>query len=127
MKDVTSFLASREGRGLLMGDILRVLLVSMGALWFPELIAELEGFRRTLGERPPTEAEVSEALKELAASGLVRIRPGIRATHRPEGEKTYLVELVKDEAVLRTIASDERLAKYGRIWDEVMSELRKEE
>jgi len=37
-----------------MGDILRVLLVCMGALWLPELRAELEGFRRTLGEEPPT-------------------------------------------------------------------------
>ncbi len=124
MKDVTRFLASSEGRALLMGDILRVLLVCMGALWLPELRAELEGFRRTLGEEPPTESEVGEALRELEAAGLVRVKPGIRATHRPEGERTYLIELVRDESVLRAIAVDERLARYSRIWDEVLAELR---
>ena len=124
LRDVTHYLASSEGKGLLMGDILRVLLVCMGALWLPELRAELEGFRRTLGEEPPTESEVSEALRELEEAGLVRVKPGIRATHRPEGERTYLVELVRDESVLRAIAADERLARYSRIWDEVLAELR---
>ncbi len=107
-----------------MGDILRVLLVCMGALWLPELRAELEGFRRTLGEEPPTESEVGEALRELEATGLVRVKPGIRATHRPEGERTYLIELVRDESVLRAIAADERLSRYSRIWNEVLAELR---
>ena len=90
----------------------------------PELKAELEGFRRTLGEEPPTESEVSEALKDLVDAGLVRVRPGIRATHRPEGERTFLIELVREERVLRAIAADKRLARYSRIWDEVLAELR---
>jgi len=52
------------------------------------------------------------------------VKPGIRATHRPEGERTYLIELVRDESVLRAIVADERLARYSRIWDEVLAELR---
>jgi hypothetical protein len=121
---VARFLASSEGKELLMGDILRVLLVCMGALWLPELKAELEGFRRTLGEEPPSEPEIEEALRELESTGLVRVKPGIRATHRPEGERTYLIQLTRDESILRIIAADDRLARYTKIWEDVLAELR---
>ncbi len=122
--NVDEVLRADSGLGKVMGDVLRTLYLCAGALWLPELLAELEGFKSTLGESPYTKEEVEKAVKELKAMGLVEVRPGIRATMEPQGEKTVLISLKRSAEVISSLSSDSRISHYRKIWEEVMSQLR---
>ena len=113
-------LSSRSGIEFVMGDVLRVLAVCMGALWLPELVAEVSGFRRTLGENIPNPKDVEKAVMKLRDLGYVTVREGIKATMGPKGEQTILIRLVRNPELIEALSEDDRLGRYMRIWDEVL-------
>ena len=119
IEDLRNVLSFNEGLGKVMGDVLRVLYLCMGSLWFPELIMELRGFRETLGEEAPSSDEVKRAVNELAKLGLIEMRRGIRATFYREGEETYLISVRRTPEILSELLRDERVRRYRDIWKQV--------
>ena len=115
---VSEILDATEGNEEIMGDILRTLYLFSGTLWLPELIAEMDGFKRTLQEAGVNEEAVKTALKTLSDMGFVTLKPGIRATFSRHGEETVLVSLVRDPQVLEALSRDRKVVEYRRIWRE---------
>ncbi|MEM4486441.1 MAG: hypothetical protein QW116_04260 [Zestosphaera sp.] len=111
-----SFLKATEGLESVMGDVLRVLYICMGALWLSELIGEYRVFVETLGGVPASEESIKKAVEELCNVGLVSVREGIRATMSEEGERTHLISLNIDSRLLQTLRNDEKIAKYRELW-----------
>lgn len=113
---IDEILEAEEGEKKVMGDVLRTLYLFAGTLWFPELYSEYVGFVRTLGEEPVDTKVLERAVKQLSESGLVDVRPGIRATASPEGEETYLVSLQKSALLRQKLSADNRVRKYMNEW-----------
>ena len=124
--DLKEVLTARSGLKEVMGDVLRVLYLFSGTLWLPELITELSGFKRTLGEGEiPKKNKVEDAVNLLNMAGLVTVRPGIRATASSKGEKTLLISLARRDDVLSHLSSDEKVCKYRQAWRDALSGIRR--
>ncbi|MCD6084153.1 MAG: hypothetical protein J7J20_01280 [Desulfurococcales archaeon] len=125
--DLKEVLTARSGLKEVMGDVLRVLYLFSGTLWLPELITELSGFKRTLGEEGgiPKKNKVEDAVNLLNMAGLVSVRPGIRATASSRGEKTLLISLTRRDDVLSHLSSDEKVRKYHQAWRDALSGIRR--
>lgn len=124
--DLKELLSAREGMKKIMGDVLRVLYLFSGTLWLPELIVELSGFKKTLGEGEdvPKRRKIEDAVNLLNMAGLVSIKPGIRATASSKGEKTILISLVRKDEVLTELSMDEKVRKYLQAWKEALGNIR---
>lgn len=115
---ISDILDAKEGNKEIMGDILRTLYLFSGTLWLPELIAEMDGFKRTLQEATVNEEAVKKALQLLSGMGFVALKPGIRATFSRHGEETVLIALVRDPQILDALSRDRKVVEYRRIWRE---------
>ena len=102
---------------MLMGDIIRILYICMGALWIDELYAELSAFRRALGEDEPDNKDIDKALDILRDSEIIEIRPAIKATTGEKGVKSKLVKLL-DIEVYTHIHRDPRYIRYRSLFRE---------
>ena len=124
--NLKEILTARGGLKEIMGDVLRVLYLFSGTLWLPELITELTGFKRTLGEEAdiPKRKKVEDAVNLLNMTGLVSVRPGIRATASSKGEKTFLISLVRKDEVLAHLSSDEKVRKYHQAWRDALQSMK---
>jgi hypothetical protein len=109
---IDDILLAESGLEKVMGDIVRVLSICMGALWIRELYMEIDAFYRSLDETPPKQTSVEEALSRLEDMGIIEMTPAIKATMGPEGEKTVLVRLLQYNRVVSRIRKDSRLADY---------------
>jgi hypothetical protein len=108
-----SFLnAPKDNKELLMGDVVRVLSLLLGNLWFSELSSELNSFKLTLG-RPVafSKEELNESIKALIALNIVTARNGFRATfNRPEPD--MLVGLINSNSLEAALSFDTDIRKY---------------
>jgi len=109
-------LKSDSGMNKVMGDVIRVLYLCMGALWLPELLDEYKVFTKALDDVPANDEVVMEAIDELSRLGIVNVREGIRATFTPEGEKTFLISLREESIKVDVLRNDERIRKYRDLW-----------
>ncbi len=109
-------LKASEGLECIMGDVLRVLYISMGSLWLSELVGEYRVFVEAIGGVHASESDIKEAINELSTAGLVNVREGIRATMSQEGERTYLISLKLNTQQLLALRNDEKVAKYRDLW-----------
>lgn len=115
--DVLSGASSPHER--LMGDILRVLGLSLGRLWLAELAAEIAAFRETLGfSEPANRKELVAAVMSLAGLGLVTVEERIRATYSG-GEKDLLVGVVDFNGLSSALRDDEAYNRYRSIMDSI--------
>ena len=105
-------LQAESGHEKIMGDIIRVLSLCMGALWIGELYMEVKAFYRSLEEEPPGDESIDNALHRLEDLEIVALTPGIRATESPMGEESILVKLLRYNDVAMRLSSDPRLAEY---------------
>ncbi len=113
--DILSCASSPRER--LMGDILRVLGLSLGRLWLAELAAEIAAFRETLGFSEPTSRkELVDAVMSLAGLGLVTVEERIRATYSG-GENDLLVGVVDFDELSNALMDDEAYNRYRSILD----------
>ncbi len=108
-----SFLnAPKDNKELLMSDVVRVLSLQLGNLWFSELSSELNSFRHTLG-RPVafSKEELNESVKALIALNKLTTRNGFRATFtRPEPD--ILVGLINSNSLEAALSTDPDIMKY---------------
>ncbi len=117
--ELVRILSAREGIEEVMGDVVRVLHLSLGSLWLPEVIMELRGFKETLQEEMPKEDIIEEAVRRLSELGIVTLEEGVRASLSGRNERTYLVRLRRDPELVKALAGDEKIAKYRDIWRRV--------
>ena len=98
----------------LMGDVLRVLALSLGAIWLSEIRYEVEAFRRTLGEyEDVTEEEVEEAVLRLRDLGLIACEHRIRGVlDERQGVPDLLVSIRSRAEVAKVLRRDERTQRY---------------
>ncbi len=116
LKEVLSYDKDPE---LIMGDVIRVLVLCKGKLWLSEVIMEVAGFRRTLGEDPPKADDIKEAVRRLAKDNLVKVSRRLRADlSKSRGIADYIVELNVPPYMIWNI-SDNRLNRYIVIRNEV--------
>ncbi len=117
--ELVRILSAREGIEEVMGDVIRVLHLSLGSLWLPEIFMELRGFKETLQESIPKEEVIEEAVRRLGELGIVTLEEGVRASLSGRNERTYLVRLKKNPELIKALASDEKITKYRDIWRRV--------
>ena len=117
--ELVRILSAREGIEEVMGDVIRVLHLSLGSLWLPEIFMELRGFKETLQESVPKEEVIEEAVRRLGELGIVTLEEGVRASLSGRNERTYLVRLKRNPELIKALASDEKIAKYRDIWRRV--------
>jgi len=117
--ELVRILSAREGIEEVMGDVIRVLHLSLGSLWLPEIFMELRGFKETLQESIPKEEVIEEAIRRLGELGIVTLEEGVRASLSGRNERTYLVRLKRNPELIKVLASDEKIAKYRDVWKRV--------
>ena len=117
--ELVRILSAREGIEEVMGDVIRVLHLSLGSLWLPEIFMELRGFKETLQESIPKEEVIEEAVRRLGELGIVTLEEGVRASLSGRNERTYLVRLKRNPELIKVLASDEKIAKYRDVWKRV--------
>ncbi len=117
--ELVRILSAREGIEEVMGDVVRVLHLSLGSLWLPEVIMEIRGFKETLQEEVPKEEVIEEAVRRLSELGIVTLEEGVRASLSGRNQRTYLVKLRRDPGIIKALANDEKIAKYRDIWRRV--------
>ena len=116
-RDVLSCASSPRER--LMGDVLRVLGLSLGKLWLTELAAEIAAFRETLGFSELTDRkELVDAVMSLAGLGLITVEERVRATYSG-GENDLLVGVVDLDELSNALMGDEAYNRYRSILDEI--------
>ena len=101
-----------EGRNTLVGDILRVLGLCMGRLWFSELVAEVNAFRSTLGDVDVDDDSVRNALRFLEASGVVVCEERLRSQLIGESVPDVLVSIVDYGSLMDLLKLDKRYNDY---------------
>ncbi len=112
MSLLDEILSSDEASLKLMGDILRVLTICMGALWIDELYPEVNVFRRALGDEPVSKKDVDHALNRLEEYGFITVSPAIKAGEKAEGIKSKLVKIIDFHEVSTKALMDNRVSRY---------------
>jgi len=119
MSGATRFLQATHGVEEVSGDILRVLYMFFGRLWFSEIVDEVNAFRSTLGLGTVEPRVVREALKLLEREGAVKIEESVRASLARGAVPDLLVSLVPDHELVPMLASDERIRRYREFVSEL--------
>ncbi|MEM2184484.1 MAG: hypothetical protein QXE38_02895 [Candidatus Methanomethylicia archaeon] len=97
----------------LAGDIVRVLALSLGRLWFSELVAEVNAFRSTLGiSEIVDEDSIRNSLKFLESNGIVYCEDRLRSQLLGESVKDTLVSLLNYDSIINELKNDERYNAY---------------
>lgn len=97
----------------LAGDIVRVLALSLGRLWFSELVAEVNAFRSTLGiSEIVDENSIRNSLKFLESNGIVYCEDRLRSQLLGESVKDTLVSLLNYDSIINELKNDERYNAY---------------
>ena len=112
---IDSILRSNEYMESIMGDILRVLALCMGALWIDELYDEVNAFRISLGDSLISRSDVDEAIGRLRDIGLITIEDRIKAGEFGEGVRSKLVSLKDLGDVYIYIRLDDRYNRYKEL------------
>ena len=110
--NLEKILLAESGLEKIMGDIIRVLSLCMGALWIGELYMEMDAFYKSMEEEPPEKESVEKALHRLEDLDIITLMPRIRATEDPRGEETILVKLLNYSGIMSRVRRDNRLADY---------------
>lgn len=99
----------------LMGDIIRVLGLSIGRLWLYEIKLEIEALRSSLNRSEDFNDEMlKEAIQRLQSMGIVKTEPGLRATFR-ESEPDLLVDLTDRHTASIALLQDNDYVKYHKM------------
>jgi len=101
----------------LKGDVLRMLSISLGALWMKELKMEIDVFRSTMGKKGEVKKEdLRRAIEELKKEGLITYSRRIRATFGPAGgEEDILVVIANPLLTNFVLAKDREIREYVKI------------
>jgi len=125
MNNLIKILSGNDDKSILMGDIIRVLTLYFGQLWFTELLMELEGFRRSLNEfQGLNEDEVREAINELESIGLIKVERRFKSTLFSESIPDLMIKINNLTEIKNIISNDKRLNKYLKLRDEALKALR---
>lgn len=123
--DASRLLEARSGVEAVAGDVLRVLYMFFGRLWLSEVVAEVNAFRRSVGDDPVEPGVVEEAVRLLERSGLVNLERGVRASLSRGSVPDTLVGLAPIPHVLGALSGDERIARYREALSRALEELRR--
>lgn len=94
-------------------DIVRVLALCMGRLWFSELVAEVNVFRATLGvDEVVDEDAVRKSLKILESNGIIYCEDRLRSQLLGESVMDTLVSLVNYASIIDELKDDEKYNTY---------------
>ena len=125
MNNLIKILSGNDDKSILMGDIIRVLTLYFGQLWFTELLMELEGFRRSLNKfQGLNEDEVREAINELESIGLIKVERRFKSTLFSESIPDLMIKINNLTEIKNIISNDKRLNKYLKLRDEALKALR---
>lgn len=94
-------------------DVLRVLVLNLGALWLSELVNELSSLHLFKKEPSMSEAEVDQAVVRLASEGFLKVELGVKAS-MTESKDDKLVSLADIRLTSRALSKDKTLLSYKR-------------
>lgn len=112
----TSFLTHPKNESeKLMGDVVRLLGLMLGTLWYSELSEELSSFRASM-QRPEnfSDTMLKDATTSLKKMGIISLREGMRATSK-DSLPDVLVALNDIPDFLKALESDSDVRQYRRI------------
>ena len=107
------------------GDILRVLAMGLGSIWFSELVQEVNAFNSSLGTgRSYSPNEVLKAIRNLERMGIIEVREAIKAVFgEVDGVKDYLVSIKNLTEILPVIVTDRKYVRYKLLLREHLKNL----
>lgn len=107
------------------GDILRVLAMGLGSIWFSELVQEVNAFNSSLGTgRSYSPNEVLKAIRNLERMGIIEVREAIKAVFgEAGGVKDYLVSIKNLTEILPVIVTDRKYVRYKLLLREYFKNL----
>lgn len=107
------------------GDILRVLAMGLGSIWFSELVQEVNAFNSSLGTgRSYSPNEVMKAIRNLEKIGIIEVREAIKAVFgEVDGVRDYLVSIKNLTEILPVIVTDRKYVKYKLLLREYLQSL----
>ncbi|RLE47695.1 MAG: hypothetical protein DRJ31_08465 [Candidatus Methanomethylicota archaeon] len=112
----------RKGENIVKCDILRVLLIFNGVLWFSELLQDLRGFYSTLGIKGELKRKsILDEIQELEDMGLVKTDERYKAVMTCDrGVKDIMIYLVEIDEALNAFRGDEKILNYVKKRSEIL-------